>query len=271
MIFDCVTYKNEDIILDLRLNILDEFVDKFIIVEATKDHAGNAKKLNFNKEKFKKFEKKIRYIVVDDMPEKVKSFRYNSRWWHENIVRDIHQRNQIMRGLYDAKDDDLIVISDIDEIPNLRKFKYNDKLRYTVFCQKNFSYKINLINKTFPIWHGTKGCKKKYLKTPQWLRNKKIKKRTFLNFFNIKWNVINNGGWHFSYLMTPDQIREKIMSFGHAEFNHAKFTDITKIEEKIYKNLDLYDREQIYEKVDLDNSFPLLIHQDKKNLSKWII
>ena len=163
------------------------------------------------------------------------------------------------------------MISDIDEIPNLRKFKYNEKLKYTVFCQKNFSYKFNLINKTFPIWHGTKGCKKKHLKNPQWLRNQKIKKKTFLNFFNIKWNVINNGGWHFSYLMNPDQIREKIMSFGHAEFNQKKFIDITNIEEKVSKNLDLFEREQIYEKVDFDNSFPLVIHQDKKNLSKWII
>ena len=149
--------------------------------------------------------------------------------------------------------------------------KYNEKLKYTVFCQKNFSYKFNLINKTFPIWHGTKGCKKKHLKTPQWLRNQKIKKKTFLNFFNIKWNIINNGGWHFSYLMSPSQIRDKIMSFGHAEFNHEKFIDITNIEEKVNKNLDLFEREQIYEKVDFDSSFPLVIHQDKKNLSKWII
>ena len=116
MIFDCVTYKNEDIILELRLNTLNEFVDKFIIVEATKNHAGKPKKLNFDIKKFEKFQKKIRYIIVDDMPEKVNSFYYNRRWWHENIVRDIHQRNQIMKGLQDAHDDDLIIISDIDEI-----------------------------------------------------------------------------------------------------------------------------------------------------------
>ena len=120
MIFDCFTYNNEDLILELRLNTLDKFVDKFVVIEATTDHAGNNKELNFDMNKFKTFEKKNRYKIVDDMPKNTESFYYNKRIWHKNIVRDEYQRNQIVRGLFDAKDDDLILISDIDEIPNLR-------------------------------------------------------------------------------------------------------------------------------------------------------
>ena len=259
-IYDTFIYNNEDLILDIRLNYLNKFVEKFIIVEAKFTHQGKEKTKFLDLNNFKKFKNKIIHLFIENFPPNL------SNWGRENF-----QRNYILNGLQKIQDDNFIMISDIDEIPNLGKFRYNDKLRYTVFCQKNFSYKLNLINKTFPIWHGTRGCKKKYLKTPQWLRNQKIKKRTFFNFFNNKWNVINNGGWHFSYLMSPNQIREKIMSFGHAEFNHTKFTDITKIEKKVNQNLDLYDREQIYEKVDFDNSFPLIIHQNQKNLSKWII
>ena len=259
-IYDSFIYNNEDLILDIRLNYLNKFVKQFIIVEAKFTHQGKEKTKFLNLSNFNKFRNKITHLFIENFPPNLLN------WGRENF-----QRNYISNGLKEMQDDDFIMISDIDEIPNLRKFKYDDKLRYTVFCQKNFAYKLNLINKTFPIWHGTKGCKKKHLKTPQWIRNQKIKRKTFLNFFNIKWNMINNGGWHFSYLMSPNQIREKIMSFGHAEFNHSKFTDITKIEEKVNKNLDLFDREQIYEKVTFDNSFPLIIHQDQKNLSKWII
>ena len=259
-IYDTFIYNNEDLILDIRLNYLNKFVEKFIIVEAKFTHQGKEKTKFLDLNNFNKFKNKIIHLFIENFPPNL------SNWERENF-----QRNYISNGFQKIQDDDFIIISDIDEIPNLSKFKYNNKLRYTAFCQKNFSYKFNLINKTFPTWYGSKGCKKKHLKTPQWLRNQKIKKRTFLNFFNIKWHIINDGGWHFSYLMSPNQIREKIMSFGHAEFNHEKFTDITKIEEKVNKNLDLYDRDQIYEKVDFDNSFPLVIHQDQKNLSKWII
>ena len=185
MIFDCVTYKNEDIILDLRLNVLDEFVDKFIIVEATKDHAGNAKKLNFNMEKFKKFENKIRYIIVDDMPEKVKSFRYNNRWWHENIVRDIYQRNQIMRGLYDAKDDDLIVISDIDEIPDLQKLNEFDLKKYAVFSQKFYKYKFNLLSPSQTPYEGSRVAKKNILFHRSGLDINTLERLNFGNFTDI--------------------------------------------------------------------------------------
>ncbi len=272
MIFDCVTYKNEDIILDLRLNILDEFVDKFIIVEATKDHAGNAKKLNFNKDKFKKFEKKIRYIVVDDMPEKVKSFRYNSRWWHENIVRDMHQRNQIMRGLYDAKDDDLIVISDIDEIPNLNNLNKFNLKKYAVFSQKFYKYKFNLLSPSQTPYEGSRIVKKKYLISPQWLRHKYSKKIKFWQIHRYFTNppVIKNGGWHFSFIGTPEVVKNKIQGYAHGEINTPENTDLDRIKKKMENNEDVVDNITL-KKVEIDSSFPKYMIKNLDKFKKFII
>ena len=113
-------YFDEDLVLDIRLNILNDKVDKFIIVEATKNHAGKDKKLNFRIENFSKFKDKIIYVVVDDMPLNVKSPK---KGWHENHARDQFQRNAIERGYKNFSDENIIMISDIDEIPDPKKLK----------------------------------------------------------------------------------------------------------------------------------------------------
>ena len=129
-IYDCFSYFNEDTILDIRLNTLNEYVDKFVIVEATRDHAGRSKKLNFNINHFRKFKKKIIYIVVNDVPKIAKSIK---KGWHPNHARDQFQRNCISRGLLNASDNDLILISDLDEIPNLTNLKNSLEKNKIVF------------------------------------------------------------------------------------------------------------------------------------------
>ena len=119
-LIDCFMYFDEDLMTDIRLNILNSHVDRFVIAEATMDHAGNKKKLNFDINKFKKFEKKIKYIVVDDLPKDVKRFKKN---WSSAHVRDQFQRNALERGYADCSDEDLIMISDLDEIPRPEKIK----------------------------------------------------------------------------------------------------------------------------------------------------
>ncbi len=114
-------------------------------------------------------------------------------------------------------------------------------------------------------------CKKKYLKSPQWLRNQKVKKYSFIKFYKIKWNYIKNGGWHFSFLMTPKEIQEKIKSFAHAEFNNINFTNLQKIEYSVQNGIDLFDRNMNYIKVDLDNSFPDYILNNKIKFKNWIL
>ena len=152
-------YFDEDLVLEIRLNTLSEIVDKFVIAEATKDHAGREKKLNFKIDKFSKFKKKIEYHVIDDLPIKVKSYK---KGWHENHLRDQFQRNSLAKGYKDCDSNDLIMISDIDEIPDPKKIEeFNIKNKYACFLQKNFQSKINLLNITDNFWAGTKICQKK--------------------------------------------------------------------------------------------------------------
>ena len=259
-IFDCFLYSNEDLILDVRLNTLSDYVSRFVIVEANKDHQGKEKKLNFNINNFQKFKNKITYLVIDDFPKNL------TNWQREN-----YQRNFISNGLHDAQEDDYIIISDVDEIPNLENIDSIKKNKYSVFEQKMHYYKFNLLNITNPNWYGSRICKKKYLKSPQWLRDQKIKKKYFFNFMRINWNIVKNGGWHFSFLLSPDDIKYKIESFAHSEFNNSKFNNIDKIKSSIENNHDLFDRNLEYKKVAIDSSYPKYILGNKDKFKDWII
>ena len=269
-IVDCFMYFDEDLMLEIRLNILNKVVDKFIICEATRDHAGNKKKLNFSKKNFPKFEEKIEYIIVDDMPLNVKSYKKN---WHENHIRDQFQRNALNRGIERCDPEDLIMISDIDEIPDPEKIeKFDIKRKYACFLQKNFQSKINLLNITDRFWAGTKICQKRFLKSPQWLRNIKTKKRPFWKFFADKQpQLIEDGGWHFSFLKKPVDIKLKINSYSHQEFNTPKFTDLKNIEERITKGQDLFNRSIEYKVVKIDNNFPRYIIENQEKYKDWIV
>ena len=247
-------------ILDLRLSYLNKYVKKFIIVESKYTHQGNLKKNFLNLNEFKKYKDKIDYNLIDKFPENL------SNWGREN-----YQRNFLMHSIKDLNEDDYIMISDLDEIPNLRNLNSIIKSKFTAFQQTNYSFKFNLKNITFPIWYGTKLCKKKYLKSPQWLRDQKVKKYSILKFYKIKWNIIQNGGWHFSYIMNPNEISEKIKSFSHAEYNLDKYTNIKIIEDKLSKGLDLFNRNQSYQKVELDSSFPKSFFENKNKFVKWFL
>tara|TARA_B100000315_G_scaffold151210_1_gene140026 strand:- start:20 stop:829 length:810 start_codon:yes stop_codon:yes gene_type:complete len=267
-IYDCFQFFDEEHILDLRLNILNEFVDFFVMVESTTDHQGNSKKLNFDLKKFRKFDNKIIYIVVDDTSQAIKKPHIGG----ESLVEQ-HQRNSLMKGLKDCHDNDLIILSDVDEIPDLNKLNIFDKKnKYAVFSQRMFNYKINLLNETENNWHGSKMCLKKNLKSPQWLRNLKFKKYPFWRIDKPRnLQIIENGGWHFAYLQNTENISKKIKSFAHGEFNKPNFANPAIIKEKINMGKDIFDREISYKKVEIDNSFPKYIVDNKEKLKEWII
>lgn len=266
-IYDCFQFFNEDHIAELRFNILHEQVDFFVIVESTVNHQGKPKKLNFDIKKYEKFYRKIIYIVVDDTPKNILKPHQGG----ESLVEQ-HQRNSIMRGLKKASENDLIILSDVDEIPDLKKLKFYDKNKYAVFSQKMFMYKLNLLNLEETNWHGSRVCLKKNFSSPQWIRNLKFKKYPFWRFDKIRnIQVIDNGGWHFAYLHTPENISKKIRSFAHGEFNKPDLTDERKIEEKIRKNIDIFNRGHKLKKVDIDNSFPDFIFNNIDQFKKWII
>ena len=260
-IYDCCIYFDDDLVLDLRLNILEKYVDHFVIVEGMKDHQGNAKKLNFDIEKFKNFKKKIRYIVVDDFP--ISDYTWDL---------EHHQRNAISRGITDAKENDLIIVSDVDEIPDPKKISnFEKKNKYAIFEQRMFYYKLNIICQN-QIWHGSKICVKKFLKTPNWLRYKiKAKKYPFYRIDKpSRPQIIKNAGWHFSFLKKPKDILKKIKSYAHSEYNKPEFTNEKKIEELIKNKVDIFNRNYKYEKVNLDDTFPKYILNNSNKFGDWI-
>ena len=268
-LYDCSMYFDEDLMLDLRLHILNEHVDKFIIAEATRDHSGKEKKLNFDYKNFPKFKDKIKYLVIEDLPLEVLSKKKN---WAPNHWRDQYQRNSLSRGFNVINDDDLIMISDIDEIPDPKKLQeFNIKNKYACFLQRNFQSKLNLLNITDKYWMGTKICQKKNLKSPQWLRNIKTKKRPFWKFYKPKEpQLIFDGGWHFSFLKKPDGISKKIKAYSHQEFYQDQFIDEQKIASRIKNNTDLFDRNIKYKKIQIDESFPEYIIKNKEKFNEWI-
>ena len=262
-IYDCFTYFNEDLILNLRFNILYEHVDYFVIIEGNKTHSDKLKKKNFNIKKFIKFKKKIKYFFIK-MPNNMTS------WQLEN-----YQRNQIMRGLKNAKADDIILISDCDEIPNIqypiKNINYN---RIFAFEQKCFYFKLNLLNPASNPWYGTKLVKYSFLQktTPQKIRICKVKQYPFWRLDrhpNVK--IIKNGGWHFSFLNTISKIQLKLKSYAHIEYNKNKFLNKNNLREKIKNYRDIFNNKVKLEKINIDNTFPDYIKRNKKKLKKWIV
>ncbi|MDC0046634.1 hypothetical protein OAJ20_03275 [Candidatus Pelagibacter sp.] len=258
-IFDCFMYFDEEIVLDIRLNMLNPVVDYFVIVESKFTHKGDKRNLKFDINKFTEFKDKIIYLIFDEEPGDIESLLdkdiedEKTRKLILNAARrENSQRNFIMKGLEYANNDDLILISDVDEIPNLEEINFeNIKNQIILFKQDMFYYKLNLKLPDL-IWSGTKACKKKYLKSPQWLRNIKDKKYPFYRFDTffsekkyINIEFVNNGGWHFSNIKTPSEIEHKLKSYLH----HREF-DINPISIKDIENI-IKNKQAIYDlKVD---------------------
>ena len=254
-IFDCFMYFDEEMILDLRLNILNSHVDYFIIVESRYNHKGEKRKLLFNKEKFIKYRDKIIYLVHDEVPSKVKRINdeddektQTNKYIMNALYRENAQRNYIINGLNNANNEDIILISDVDEIPKIDKFEFNKvNNKIILFRQDMFYYKFNLCLPNFK-WTGTKACRKKDLISPQWLRNIKEKKYPFFRidtFFSDKKytdiKIVNDGGWHFSNIKTAKAIEHKLKSYLH----HKEFDDvplsIKEIDQLVQNKKAIYD------------------------------
>ena len=228
-IIDTTTYFKEDLILDLRFNALDKFVDYFIVCEAKFSHSGNEKPLNFDIKNFEKFKDKIIYIVIDKEPENI-DYKNNHKIEikrKNSILRINHQRDFIKSSLETFSPEDIVFYSDNDEIPNLTDVNFDKILdNIIIFNQKLFYYKFNL-HLPKVKWYGTKGCAIKNLKSISWLRNIKNKKYSKFRFDTLfsdtKYKnviMINDGGWHFSNLKNLNELREKYLN----DENHAEFS-----------------------------------------------
>ena len=278
---DCFMYYDEDMVLDIRLNILDKFVSNFIICEANFNHNGTKREFKFDINKFSRFKEKIIYIPLVEQPKDIKiinnsdnQITKNSKILDNALLRENFQRNFLQSKIKDFHDDDLIIISDLDEIPNLENFIYKAKI--TFFEQKMFYYKLNLLHKDF-IWFGSKIVKKKHLINPQWLRNIKSKKyplwRLDIMFSKTKFNNINfikNGGWHFTNVKSAEQINYKMKNFlHHLEYEESGLgvEDVKKIisEKKVFYNHHADKREKKW------NVKINLVKENAQNLPNYII
>ena len=286
-IFDCTLYTDEKIMFGLRLSILNKYIDKFIVSEASYTHSGKPKKLSFNIDDFPDFRDKIIYIKIDELPKFTQSDLVSKRTKSIKIIS--FQRNKLMEGLTEADDDDFIIYSDCDEIPNLGNLNLTNLKKISIFEQRSFYYKFNLeLKKLF--WYGSRGCMKKDLIDFEWLRQIKPKKYkpwridTVLKkdkYINL--NIIKNGGWHFSQLKSPEDILKKLLNDEHhdefeiSEINLEKIKDMVKNQYIVHnhnvdkKNIkDKWSHYERLERVSL-NEMPEYISINKKNYSDWIV
>ena len=287
-IIDCTTYYSEDLMLDIRFNILNEFVDKFIIVEAKYSHSGEKKTLNFNINNFPKFKDKIEYLIIENEPEGIiKNTNESSIKRMNSLLRIEQSYNYISNALKNVSEEDLICLSDNDEIPNFesKDFK-NSKNDIFIFKQLFFYYKFNLFYDLMP-WFGTKACKKKKLISLSWLRNLKNKKypwwRIDTYFSNTKQTnvqIVTDGGWHFTNLKTAEEIHKKLSNFGHHnEYDESGLTvkDIQFcIDNRIVNYNHLADKSDSNKytaeyklKIVNDEILPKFLVENKDNYKNW--
>ena len=262
-IYDCTTFYSERMMLDLRFNILNENIYKFIVVESAFSHSGEKKNFNFNINDYPKFKDKIIYLKIHNEPlglhndiEELKNPFYKRL----NSIKRIEQSyDYMMRGIIGALEEDLIIISDNDEIPNLNSNQFkNSNKNFIIFKQLLFYYKFNLFYDLMP-WFGSKACKKKNLKSFSNLRNLKNKKYPFWRLdtylSDIKetsLEIIDTGGWHFTNLKTPEDLYTKMKNFGHHnEFDESNLT-VEDLRDKINNGVVFYDH-----------------FADKKSKDKW--
>jgi len=293
-IFDCFMYFDEEIILDVRFNTLNKFVDYFVIAESKFTHSGKKRNLNFNINKFEKFKDKIIYLIYDEEPQGIEIINEND---HKNdkarktimnaVKRENGQRNYLQKGLNNAENDDMILVSDVDEIPDLINLDFaNFKNKIIQFKQEMFYYKFNLVLPKL-LWTGTKGCRKKNLISPQWLRNIKDRKYSILRpdvyFSKKKYSdifFVENGGWHFTNIKTPKDIKYKLSSYLHHIEYDEKPLDVNEIENIINKKTAIYDLNldkklnklgegNKLETYDL-NKLPIYIKENKKKFELWL-
>jgi len=288
-IYDCTTFYSEHMMLDVRFNILNDFVHKFVVVESLFSHSGEKKKLNFDIKNYPKFKDKITYLVIDHEPENIikESSDVKEQKRNNSLKRIELSYNYMEKATSEAGDNDLIILSDNDEIPNLnsKQFK-NNKNDIIIFKQLFFYYKFNLLYDRM-LWFGSKACKKKYLKSFSWLRNQKNKKYPFWRldtYFsdlkNINLQIIDDGGWHFTNVKSPEELFIKMKNFGHHdEFDLSGLT-VTDLKKKIDNrkvfynhfsdkgNLDKWDYEYDLKKID-ESLLPEYLIKNKDKYNKW--
>lgn len=282
MIYDCFLYYDEDMLLDIRLNTLADVVDRFVIVESKYTFTGKQKQLNFDISKYEKFKDKIIYVVYHDLPILKDGIAGEYDAW----ANETATRNAIMRGLKYAKESDIIIVSDVDEIfrPEIIK-QINPKHLCTIMHMPFYNYQFNL--QVFNTDGSPRLCKLPRATTlrnlkdyfggePDMLRN--VKKSEMHNdfiaktWFKFKSKIIKNSGWHFSWVMTPERISEKMSSISHTEWDLPELNNQEHIMKVIANAEDIWGRDRKLVKQEMNKEdFPAYLVNNKDKFSKFIV
>jgi len=287
MIYDCFTFFNELELLELRLNELAGVVDKFVLVEAAKTHTGKPKPLHYqdNRARFSQFKDKIIHIVVDDMP------TAKNPW-----VLERFQRNAIARGLANCKPDDFVLVSDLDEIPRATTVaEMKQKLLFENNWTANLAHAA--LNSTFVKWltkpkdlrwklrrnnpfiykfqqvHFTNYLNCRFIEPPFWYGTRMIHYRDYSTADEIRYSgykVVENGGWHFTYMGGADRVRQKLEAYAHQENNLPQHTDAQAIDTVINRGESLFNKGGRLQFVPLDDSFPRYLLENRGKYASWI-
>ena len=278
MVYDCFQFFNELDILKIRLNVLSPVVDRFVISEATETFSGLKKPLYYeeNKEMFAEFADKIIHVVVDDTPE---------GGTHE---RDTFQKNAVTRGLKDCTDDDIVIFSDLDEIPNPDKVReilqdfQEDKIYH--FAQRLFYCYLNMEEVSGSLlsyagefegverkkWIGTKMLSYKLLRGQNLLLGElRFPERKEIGI------RVDDGGWHFGYMGGHGEkdirkrVQEKVVSAAHQEYNSKHV--LSNVTDQIKDGKDIFGRDARFVRCDIDESFPQYIREHQKELDFLIM
>ena len=229
-VYDCFLFFNEFDLLEIRLNVLSDVVDKFVLVEADRSFSNNKKQFYFeeNKERYEQFLDKIIHVKIDQYPET------KDTWEMQD-----YQRNQIALGISQCSDSDVIIISDLDEVPNPETIKKYKDTGTGIYCLKqlHFDYYLNYQRHgKNHFWYSAKIARYKDM------LNKNYSPQNVRSLKNLK--AIKNGGWHFSFVGGKENIIYKIQSISMQKWNNEKYIN-DKIEYKIRMGLDLFDRKNI--------------------------
>lgn len=283
-IFDCFTFFNELDLLELRLEELYEYVDHFVLVEASYTFQNKPKPLFFleNKQRFQKYLDKIIHIIVHDKPERYPNYTDYEYCWR----LEIHQRNALSRGLAKAKSEDWICISDLDEIINPQAFDLlNDDFELFVICAETRMYYLNLVEKQNVKWKDwlksffSKAGKLKYIEKKYWTGTKIIKLKNFKQTANeVRWlnakstfnySFIMNGGWHLTYFGGLEKIKEKINAFSHSEL--IPLVENGTLEESLKNGRNFFNPKTKIQRTSNHNDLPKTVRKNPEKYAKLLL
>lgn len=273
MIYDTFTFYNEFDVLDMRLHELADVVDRFVLVEATKTHSGKVKPLYYkeSQSRFAEFADRIVHIVVDDFPSS------NDAW-----VLERFQRNAIARGLDGCRPDDVVLVSDVDEIPRatavqeavgcllLQDGPLGCLLRRPLIAGSNVRLSKHTIRKYHPfVWRFRHALYYYFLnclsiEPPYCHGSRMVQYRHFSTANEVRYSgyhTVLNGGWHFSYLGSVECIRQKIAAYAHQENNTLEYTDPQRIRERILSGQWLFDGTRKLQFVAVDETYPRYVRE----------